>query len=276
MTRSTDQKGVTSASRGGRWHVVTMVRISGVLLGAIVTVLAQADMTGASLEATLVSDAEIVFGHLSDELLATALVERTTSEQVASRQKGYLPVGAFSAIQTAAVRQIARHHGLLDEEGQPTESGTSLHIGIWQTWEGYVSTLDDGNVTWFRLDMPPRPPTVEAIARPPLADSVLRSSWPHPVPSSGVKGVLRSLEDAFGHGNEADGIGWHLRDLPLLYRNWMQEEWQRTVEMQSEASPRSLDPSQADVLWVKAILVSVMLQHEDGSGGGVEIVVPAF
>ena len=77
-------------------------------------------------------------------------------------------------------------------------------------------------------------------------------------------------------GSEPDALGWHLCDLPLLYRNVVEEEWERTVELESETRPPSLDPNRTDVLWTKGILVSVMLQQEDGSGGGVEIVVPAF
>lgn len=276
MTRSTDQNGVTSTSGTGRWRVVMVVRICALLLGVVLAGLAPAAATGGPSEPMLVSDAEIVLGHVDDELLATGVAERTTPEQVASREKGYLKANALSAIQTAAVRQIAQRHGLLDAQGQVTEDGASLCVGIWHTWQAYVSIAGDGTVTWHKLDFGLRPPTVEAVLYPPLASSLLRSSWPYPAPSAGLTGALRSLQTMAEQGSEPDGVGWHLRDLPLLYRNWIQDEWQRTVELESKPQSPVLDVSTTDVLWANTILVSVMLQQEDGSGGGVEFVVPAF
>jgi hypothetical protein len=226
--------------------------------------------------ALLVSDAEIVLGTVSDELLATGLVERATPEQLASREKGYLRADALSGIQMDAVCQIARRHGLMDAQGQLAESGATLRVGIWQTWQAYVSRPGEGATDWYRLSFALRPPTPDAIIAPPLAESVLLQSWPYPAPSTGLTSALRSLEMAAEQGSEPDALGWHLCDLPLLYRNVVEEEWERTVELESETRPPSLDPNRTDVLWTKGILVSVMLQQEDGSGGGVEIVVPAF
>jgi hypothetical protein len=223
-----------------------------------------------------VSDAEIVLGHLSDQLLAAGLAERATPEQLAARNKGYLTENALFAIQAAAARQIAQRHGLIDAQGAVTESGAHLSVGIWQSWQAYLSLPGDGAVTWHKLDFGLRPPTPEAIAAPPLADSVLRQSWPHSMPSAGLTSALRSLEAIAEQRSEADGVGWHLRDLPLLYRNWIAEEWQRTVALDPKPESPDLDVNTTDVLWVKTILVSIDLQQPDGSGGGVEIVVPAF
>ena len=276
MTRPTGQDGLTNTPRSVGWRVVTMVRICVLLLGVVVAATAPADVARGSSDPVLVSDAEIAAGHLGDELLATGLVERTTREHLASRDKGYLPADALSPIQMDAVRQIAERHGLLYEQAGADERPASLRVGIWHTWEAYVSMHGNGKVSWLKLDMPPRPPTVEAMARQPLPDSVLRSSGPHPLAGSGVKAALRSLEAMARQGNEADGVGWHFHDLPLLYRNWIEEEWQRTVELESGAQPPSIRTDGTDVFWAKAILVSIMSQEESGGGRGVEIAVPAF
>jgi hypothetical protein len=88
--------------------------------------------------------------------------------------------------------------------------------------------------------------------------------------------ALRSLETIAEQEDEADGIGWRYRDLPLLYQNMIYEEWQRTQEIESESQWFGLDPNTTNVFWCKNILVSLMLQQEDGSGGGMEIAVPVF
>jgi hypothetical protein len=224
----------------------------------------------------LVSDSEIALGDTTDAWLATGLAERTTSAQLAAREKGYLKAQDLSGMQMTAARRIARRHGLLDDKGQPTESGTSLCVGLWQQWEAYVSAVQEGSVVWSQLDAAPRPPTVEAVASPPLPASVLRSSWPHPAPSTGIEEALQSLDAMPGHTSEANGVGWRFRDLPLLYRNWIEEEWERTLVHAPQGQLPALDPHTADVLWVRSIFVSVDLQHDDGSGGGVEFSVPAF
>ena len=70
-------------------------------------------------------------------------------------------------------------------------------------------------------------------------------------------------------------IGWRMSDLPLLYRNAIEEEWQRTRKMHQQAAP-SLEPDRTLVLWTKGVLVSMVLRAEDGSGGGYQFALPAF
>jgi hypothetical protein len=213
---------------------------------------------------------------LSDRLLAAGVAERVTAQQVASRKKGYLSAGELSAPQSAAVRKIARRHSLLDKEGRPTETGTNLRLGLWRIWECWVFTPGDGKAHWFNLGTLLRPPTAAAIAKPPLANSRLRSAWPHRAPSVGLRRTLRLLNEAARQGTEPDAVGWRLSDLPLLYRNWVENEWQQTAEEKSGGGPPHLDPARTNVLWTRAILVSVVLLQPDGSGGGTEITVPTF
>jgi hypothetical protein len=74
----------------------------------------------------------------------------------------------------------------------------------------------------------------------------------------------------------ADWIGWRLSDLPLLYRNWIQEEWRRTHQLLFDKPAPALDPDATFVLWTKCLLVSIGLMREDASGGGYEFLLPAL
>ncbi len=71
-------------------------------------------------------------------------------------------------------------------------------------------------------------------------------------------------------------IGWRFSDLPLLYRNMVQDEWARSCKLSDAALPASLKPDETYVLWVKCVLVSVGAMASDGSGRGGEYPVPAL
>lgn len=76
--------------------------------------------------------------------------------------------------------------------------------------------------------------------------------------------------------DQATWVGWRLRDLPLLYRTSIEQEWERTHKVFHQRASRALDPEHTFVLWTKAVLVSVVLMRLDGSGGGSEFPLPAF
>jgi len=73
----------------------------------------------------------------------------------------------------------------------------------------------------------------------------------------------------------SDWLGWPLSDLPLLYRNQIQDAWQRLHKAKGMESP-PLPSEQTVVIWTRALLLSVEAQAEDGSGGGIEIVLPVL
>lgn len=248
------------------------------LLLWVVAAMVPVTETAESSEPMSVSDSDIALGDTTDALLATGLVERITPTQFAAREKGYLSAEYLSGVQLTAARRIGQRHGLLDEQGLPTEANTHLCIGLRRKWEVHVSAVEGESTRWFKLDVILRPPTPEAVLVPPLPSTALRSSWPYPAPSAGVKAVLQSLNTMGGKSRSCgiDAVGWHLRDLPLLYRNWIGDAWDHTRTAHPEMKLPVLDSRTADVLWVNAVLVAVALQEEDGSGVEVEFSIPAF
>lgn len=333
--------------------------------------------------------------HITDEDLLTAdlfraaflagTLERTTSEQFAARQKGYLPTEALSEVQRAAVLRIAQRYGMVDKHGKVTEEGTHLCAGIGPTWVTHVSTHADTQApSCIKLFVETCPPTEAAIARPPLSGSVLWWAWPYAqadwggeeitleagtyalddllaqlsrdckfdmvarppaserklavvasqmsvrkllwaievalglpariVPDSDVPMVLLAPDmtsggsyhpdynvllpmPGLGYWSAADSpigrkllsnleggpaqegrdwIGWLFSDLPLLYRNSIREDWERTYQSLYGRPPPPLEPDHTSVLWTKSVRVSVDLQLADGSGGGHEFLLPAL
>ena len=128
--------------------------------------------------------------HITDEDLLTAdlfraaflvgIFERTTSEQLAARKMGYLRIEALSEVQRAAALRLARRCSMVDEQGKVTEAGTHLSVEISRTWATHVVTHGSSQQpSCLKLFAEPRPPTEAAIARPPLAGSVLWWAWPY-------------------------------------------------------------------------------------------------
>lgn len=76
--------------------------------------------------------------------------------------------------------------------------------------------------------------------------------------------------------NRKHWIGWRFSDLPLLYRNMVQDEWARSYRHPDGAAATPLEPDETYVLWVKCVLVSVGAMASDGSGRGGEYPVPAL
>jgi hypothetical protein len=74
---------------------------------------------------------------------------------------------------------------------------------------------------------------------------------------------------------DRNSIGWRLSDLPLFYRDSIEEAWQSVNKRSLKPAP-PLEPNRTFVLWTKAGYVSVDIQLEDGSGGGSEFLLPAL
>ena len=346
------------------------------------------DPTGRCLAVTApsrLSDEELLTGKLPHAALVTGILERTTSEQLAAREMGYLWAEVLSEVQRAAALRIARRAGMVDQEGHPTREGEQLRVGAWPTWVVHVSTRHDGRSSCHKLRLPIRPPTLCVVPEPPLSGSALWWALPYAEASWGSERVsveagtytlhdlvarlskdsevdiitrgpaserrfsviaaevpVRTLlwatevaaglpadiaEDAeppivliaSGEGptgyyrldinvlNPIPGLGywspadtpigrellssmprgptdkqldqicWRLADLPLLYRNWIAEEWQRKQELPyGEPGPHHLEPDHTFVLWVKAVLVSVGVGTRTGSGTSYGFAMPAL
>ncbi len=89
----------------------------------------------------------------------------------------------------------------------------------------------------------------------------------------------RELLSAYEGGPTAEGqhwIGWRFSDLPLLYRNWVQEEWERSYKPSDDEPLDQLKPDETYVLWVKCVLISITGRAKDGGGRGGKYLVPAF
>lgn len=71
-------------------------------------------------------------------------------------------------------------------------------------------------------------------------------------------------------------VGWRFLELPLLYRNWVLEEWQRAGWSDMPDDLKQLPTQEAYVLWLKCVVVSVGGFAADGAGGGVEYALPAL
>jgi len=346
------------------------------------------DPTGRCLAVTApsrLSDEELLTGELARVALVAGILERTTSEQLAAREMGYLGAEVLSEVQWAAALRLAQRAGMVDEEGHPTREGERLRVGLWPTWVVHVSTRHDGRSSCHKLRLPIRPPTLCVVTQPPLSGSTLwwaspyaEASWggervsvkagtytlddlvarlskasevdiitrgpasgrrfsviaadvpvrtllwatevaaglpAHiaedaeppivliasggeptgyyrldtnvllPVPGLGYWSpadtpIGRELLSSMPRGptdKELDQICWRLADLPLLYRNWIAEEWQRKQQLPyGEPGPHHLDPDHTFVLWVKAVLVSVGTYMRTGRGGGYRFPMPAL
>jgi len=259
-----------------------------------------------------------------------------------------------------------------------------LKVGIGRAWVVHLSVPQNGRISCHKLDFAVRPPTVPAVAKPPLCGSVLWWVWPHAEASWGdqrinveaetyalddllvelshasklhittqvpvsdrhlaivaedipVRTLLWAIEVATGlqvrtaansqpptillesegpvkrayHVDtnvllpmaglgyyspwgtavgrelvsalpggsaepEKEWIGWRFTDLSLLYRNWIEEEWQRTYRIVHGKPPPPLESDDTLVLWTKAVLVSVALLREDGAGMGTEFIFPTL
>jgi len=332
----------------------------------------------------LMADDDLRIADLLPVALAAGILQRTTSEQLASRFQGYVPVEKLSEAQQAVAQRIGRRRGLVDEEGRATEEGTHLCVGIWCRWEPHVVTVRNGDHICRKLRFGIRPPTEPAVTASPLSGSVLWWAWSHAAASWGnqpvsveagtyalddllarlsavsevdfvarspasdrklavvasqvrVRELLWAIEiatglpartvpnaqppiiavgsrgeraetryrqhnvlvpipglgyysasdspggqkllSAYGGGPTAEGqhwIGWRFSDLPLLYRNWVQEEWERSYEPSDGEPMDQLKPDKTYVLWVKCVLVSISGLAKDGSGRGGEYLVPAL
>jgi hypothetical protein len=71
-------------------------------------------------------------------------------------------------------------------------------------------------------------------------------------------------------------VGWRFPELPLLYRNWILEEWQRAGSSDMPDDLKQLPAQEAYVLWLKCVVVSVGSFAANGAGGGVEYAIPAL
>jgi hypothetical protein len=150
------------------------------------------DPTGKCLAVTAaphVSDKDLLTVDLPDAVLAAGIAERVTREQLAARKKGYFPAEALSKEQMAAARRFARRFGMVNEQGEPTQPGTHLAIGIWQTWTPHIAVLRDGSTKVHRLMFGIRPPTPLALEEAPLRGSVLWWAWPYAQADWGGKRV---------------------------------------------------------------------------------------
>jgi len=91
--------------------------------------------------------------------------------------------------------------------------------------------------------------------------------------TSGIGDHLRELDgDPDGDG----WLGWRLSDLPLMYRNMVEEELGKTLRLSGGEQALSLDPDATFVIWAKTICVSVELTDSSGGGYGPGYYVPAL
>lgn len=129
---------------------------------------------------TQISDDDLLAGDAANSVLAAGILERTTSAQLAARQKGYVRAEALSEVQLAAARRIGKRIDIVDDQGRVTTSGAHLVVGIWPNWVLHLSMQRDGDVICRQLlaggaISPPTP----AVVPPPLAGSVLWYAWPY-------------------------------------------------------------------------------------------------
>jgi hypothetical protein len=330
----------------------------------------------ASPRVELPTDAEQI-KQLSGAALACVLVDHSLPAQWAARQKGYLSLTQLSSFQRVAATELGRLRGLLDPEGNSRRPGMHLRIGLWRSWQVYVAVSADQPETSSRLQHGLRPPSVPAIAAPPLKGSVLWWSWPHVEADWGAETVsvspdtyaladlLTTLEEASGilldaspdlaqakvavgaqdapvrnliwalrtalgveveteevqqaltvtfaepeetwppkerlaplrglgyytplasgiagHLRELDGdpdgdgwLGWRFSDLPLMYREMVDEQWTTDLGAPADRQPLSLNPDATFVIWIKTICVSIELTGQGGGGYGSSCYVPAL
>jgi hypothetical protein len=89
------------------------------------------------------------------------------------------------------------------------------------------------------------------------------------------RSLLSTLE---GGTNQPDRywIGWRFAELPLLYRNWITGSEPGVEQGAKEHATAQLNPDHSLVIWAKAIYLSVDIQAQDGSGQGIEFMLPAL
>ncbi len=58
-------------------------------------------------------------------------------------------------------------------------------------------------------------------------------------------------------------IGWRFSDLPLLYRNLVQEHWTRSCPESDDTASTQLTPDETSVLWVKCVHVLAVTMGRD-------------
>lgn len=71
-------------------------------------------------------------------------------------------------------------------------------------------------------------------------------------------------------------IGWRFSDLPLLYQNSIDTEWEHAHTTARGHDAPAFDAQRTFVLWTQAIKVSITLLDENGGGQGYEFAVPAL
>ncbi len=138
-----------------------------------------------------ISDDDVLTRDLADPLLAIAILERLTPEQLAAREYGYLPVTALSAVQQVAAKKLGQRHGFMDKDGRMRHPNTRLVICVGHGWKMYVLTPQRGQIMSrsFNQGGLVSPPTEPAIAQSPLTGSVLWWLWPHAETSWGEERV---------------------------------------------------------------------------------------
>lgn len=117
------------------------------------------------------------YSDLSDRALAAAVLQQTTPQQVAQRNKGYLSANTFTESQNAAVQEIAKRRGLL-KSGVDSIVDSHLVVGIWNGWTIHLVTAPSGAAPLCRkLDLAPTLPTEGIIEAPSLSGSPLWFAW---------------------------------------------------------------------------------------------------